>query len=143
MKSLQREKGASAMVRTRVDIMSFKMVKRKRAMKERVCCSCGKKGHATTRNKACINHISCGAPAVARAAPASAFVLTDADHAEDVANFETFRIDEEENNTIAALLLAMATPRDARIYDSDGENIYSSPPAPPPTTTTTTSSGPI
>jgi hypothetical protein len=110
---------------------------KKKARKELICCSCGKSGHATTRSKACINHVARGATTVPKE-PSGGYVLTDADQEEDVANFDTFGLEEENADHDDALLglLAMTTAaEDPRMNDADGEDLYG--------TTGTTPSGPI
>jgi hypothetical protein len=111
---------------------------KKKSRKELFCWSCNQPGHATTRSKACANHVPTKAKANRRAVvdpppgcvATCGYGLTDADQAEDVANFDTFAIDaksEEEDN--AAALLGVATQRDDRIYDSDGDDLYDCPPS--------------
>jgi hypothetical protein len=95
------------------------------------CKSCGMIGHATTRSSKCINHIARPVREAVAANKTCGYVLTEADQAEDVANFDTFGFqedaaDDDNGPQQEALqgLLAMTTANDSRTIDSDGEDLY-------------------
>jgi hypothetical protein len=103
---------------------------RKKGRKDLYCASCKQTGHATTRSKACANHVPKAPPGPVAAC---GYVLTDADKAEDLANFETFAVDaesENEDNGAALLGVAATEPNDDRMNDSDGDDVYNPPTGP-------------
>jgi hypothetical protein len=111
---------------------------RKKGRKDLYCASCKKSGHATTRSKACANHVPKGTKTPTITAPprpvaACGYILTDADQAEDVANFETFGLEDEsddDDNGAALLGVAAHQTDDARMNDSDGDDVYNPPTGP-------------
>jgi hypothetical protein len=111
---------------------------RKKGKKDFYCASCKKLGHATTRSKACANHVPKGTktPTItALPGPVAAcdYILTDADQVEDVANFKTFGLEDEsdeDDNGAALLGVAAMQTNDERMNDLDGDNIYNPPTGP-------------
>jgi hypothetical protein len=109
---------------------------RKKARKDLVCSSCGQTGHATTRSKVCLNYKVHAAPTSGPTAvtkPTVGYILTEDDQAEDVLNYETFGLGEQQDPSAdddEIELTGVAYARDNRLYDSDGEELYGVAPNP-------------